>query len=169
MVAEYETQIQAWSESLPPDLSGSAPPQEDEVCRFVLRGHLIDMYELIYWPWVMAYIGATSSQGMPEIEEKGQKGLHLHMQRIYVNEPGFLHRHHGTVPLIRTCTRSAFVLVAAGLAGCKLPSGWQEAISKTMGLLTTWKDEMADAGQWVLLLQREYGRLSESYEGLNLA
>ncbi|KAJ6077363.1 uncharacterized protein N7446_000299 [Penicillium canescens] len=171
MVAEYETQIQAWSESLPAELSATAPPQEDEVCRFVLRGHLIDMYELIYWPWVMAYIGTTFSQGTPdpEIEEKGQKGLQLHIQRIYVNEPGFLHRHHGTVPLIRTCTRSAFVLVAGGLAGCELPSGWQEAISKTMGLLTIWQNEMAEAGHWVQLLQREYGRLSGSYQGLNLA
>ncbi|KAJ5758456.1 hypothetical protein N7520_005612 [Penicillium odoratum] len=162
LVSEWEMQIHAWSESLPPDLSVSAPPQEDEVCRFVLRGHLIDMYELVYWPWVMAYIGAVSSPCTPgpEIEENGQKGLQLHLQRIYVNEPGFLHRHHGTVPLIRTCTRSAFVLVAAGLAGCKLPFGWQEAIFKTMELLTTWQDEMTEAGQWLQLLRSENSRLS---------
>jgi hypothetical protein len=147
----------------------SAPPQEDEICRFVLRGHLINMYELIYWPWVMAYIGTTSSQGTPtlEMEEKGQKGLQLHIQRIYVNEPGFLHRHHGTVPMIRTCTRSAFVMVAASHAGCRLPSGYQETIYKTVELLTTWQDEMAEAGQWARLLEREYSRLSESCHGLN--
>jgi hypothetical protein len=169
VVTEYETQLQAWSESLPPGLSVSAPPQEDEICRFVLRGHLINMYELIYWPWVMAYIGTTSSQGTPtlEMEEKGQKGLQLHIQRIYVNEPGFLHRHHGTVPMIRTCTRSAFVMVAAGHAGCRLPSGYQETIYKTVELLTTWQDEMAEAGQWARLLEREYSRLSESCHGLN--
>ncbi|KAM0565655.1 hypothetical protein ACHAP9_008144 [Verticillium nonalfalfae] len=42
VVPEHEAQVNSWISSLPPNLSFEAPPEEDDVCRFVLRGHAIN-------------------------------------------------------------------------------------------------------------------------------
>ena len=49
--------------------------------------------------------------------------------------------------MLRSCTRSAFVLVAADRSGLRerMPTGWQEAVQKVIRLLEYWKDEVADA------------------------
>ncbi|KAM0327492.1 hypothetical protein ACHAQA_005780 [Verticillium albo-atrum] len=42
-VPSYEEQVNAWIASLPPNLSFDAPPENDDVCQFVLRGHAINL------------------------------------------------------------------------------------------------------------------------------
>lgn len=68
------------------------------------------------------------------------------IQRIDKNENGFCKRHHGTWLMIRSCTRSALVLVAASRAGLTtlLPSGWETSVSKVIDMLRYWKGEAQD-------------------------
>ena len=30
-------------------------PELDDVCRFVIRGHVANAYEMIYWPFVLPF------------------------------------------------------------------------------------------------------------------
>lgn len=146
LLPEYEAQAQQWSDSLPPELSFQTPPENDDVCVFVLRGHFLNFFETIYWPFVMAHLDGLES-GNP-ISSQGQeiakKGLQIHVRRVSVNEPGFLHRHHGTGGMIRGCIRSAVVLLGAGLLGCEMPQGWQEATFQVVQLLSLWEDEVPE-------------------------
>ena len=87
-----------------------------------------------------------------------RKGLSICVQRIHKNESGFHHRHHGTWLMLRSCTRSALVLLAAYRAGQRgrlralLPGGWEAAVYKVIGMLAFWKDESRDClDRWRIL------------------
>jgi len=50
LVPIWEAQLAEWKDNLSRSVSLSSPQEEDDICRFVLRGHLLDPYEMIYWP-----------------------------------------------------------------------------------------------------------------------
>jgi hypothetical protein len=155
-VPGYEEQVREWVASLPTCLSFEAPAEEDDVCRFVLRGHLINLFELIYWPFLAAYLDcleAPDGQLMPANTVRlAQKALDHHFIRLRINRPGYKHRHHGTIPLILSCSRSALILVATtkllqGKAGQAIggemsdlcvPEGWAAEVDEVIDLLTFW-------------------------------
>ncbi|KAF5587807.1 endoglucanase C [Fusarium subglutinans] len=58
LIPAYETQANEWAESLPPELSIALAPIDDNVCCFVLCGHLVNFFERLYWPFVMAHLAA---------------------------------------------------------------------------------------------------------------
>ncbi|KAM5350729.1 hypothetical protein ACJ41O_007234 [Fusarium nematophilum] len=156
LVPDYEVQAQQWSHSLPPELSIAGSPVDDNVCIFVLRGHLVNFYETIYWPFVMAHLVSLERGLSPSAIPGGEysrKGLEYHVIRTHVNEAGFLHRHHGTWFMIRGCVRSAIVLLGAGLLGSEMPGGWHEALQRIIQLLGLWEDEMPDLTAQRALLQ----------------
>ncbi|KFA63722.1 hypothetical protein S40285_07120 [Stachybotrys chlorohalonatus IBT 40285] len=152
----YESQAQQWAESLPPELSIAEPQGEDNICKYVLRGHFINFFETIYWPFVMAHLGSLEAElpSTSHCQSLATKGLHYHIRRIYMNEPGFLHRHHGTYPMIRGCIRSALVLVAAGLLGSDLPLGWHDATSNVIQLLESWGEEVPEFLRWKVFIRQ---------------
>lgn len=146
LMPEYEAQARQWADSLPTELSMQAPPQEDDVCIFVLRGHFVNFFETIYWPFVMGHLERLES-GNPSVASGRsyvERGLRYHVQRVSVNEPGFLHRHHGTWPMIRACIRTAVVLLGAALLGSRMPRGWREACYQVVQLLDMWEDEIPE-------------------------
>lgn len=160
-VADRERQIQDWVQALPANMSTQAPPEEDEICRFVLRGHLINVWEILYWPFVgWAIESGSRTVDQPLIQQLANKGLQMHVDRIHVNRPGFSHRHHGTFGMIKSCTRSALILLAAAnsstFVACRqdesrehektyhMPKGWQETIEEVVRLLEVWEHESAD-------------------------
>ncbi|EHK23082.1 uncharacterized protein TRIVIDRAFT_28900 [Trichoderma virens Gv29-8] len=163
-VPHYEEQAQEWISSLPFCLLFDAPAEEDDICRFVLRGHAINLYEMIYWPFLSAYLMkdfvVEETQGfLPSaswnIRRLAQKALDYHALRLSVNKPGYRHRHHGTLLLIQSCSRSALVLVAAALRNItntaqnsakgaivlKLPNGWRVGLDETIDMLAFWENE----------------------------
>ncbi|KAF7554980.1 hypothetical protein G7Z17_g2502 [Cylindrodendrum hubeiense] len=146
LLPEYEAQAQQWSDNLPPELSMQSPPENDNICVFVLRGHFINFFETIYWPFIMAHLDSLESGNRISVsgQEIAKKGLEIHVRRVSVNEPGFLHRHHGTLGMIRACVRSAVVLLGAGLLGCEMPQGWQEATFQVVQLMCLWEDEIPE-------------------------
>jgi hypothetical protein len=162
-VTEYEEQAQEWIASLPSCLAFDAPAEKDDICRFVLRGHVINLYEMIYWPFISAYLKKRPAvEGEPSvspsvdriIKRLAQKALYYHGLRIVVNKPGYRHRHHGTLFMIQSCSRSALLLVAAALhniantarnsgKGARLltlPDGWRAGIDETIDMLAFWQN-----------------------------
>ncbi|KAL4886496.1 hypothetical protein BJY04DRAFT_213259 [Aspergillus karnatakaensis] len=75
--------------------------------------------------------------------------LEIQVQRLHINKPGFRHRHHGTLFLIRGCMRGLLTLLAANLTGLRMPNGWRDAVALVPdGLLGAWENEMPWLGSW---------------------
>jgi hypothetical protein len=163
MTPEYEAQAQEWSNSLPGELSIRSAIDEDGIARSVLRGKLINLYEMIYWPFVMASLSALSSGRMlkPQYAELAKRGLDTHMHQIRANEPGFFHRHHGGFFMIRACTRSALSLVAAAKSGSAMPADWDESVCKVISMMAYWEEEDRDVAGWKVRLERELASIHE--------
>ncbi|KAF3046090.1 hypothetical protein E8E12_010997 [Didymella heteroderae] len=171
-VADRESQIEDWIHALPANMSTMAPAEQDEICRFVLRGHLINVWEILYWPFVnWAVASGSSLADTPLMQQLANKGLRMHVDRIHVNRPGFSHRHHGTFGLIKSCTRSALILLAAGNSPVfavheqevynderfyRMPNGWKAAVEEVMRLLEAWEPESADLTTMAITLRLLY-------------
>lgn len=171
-VADRENHIQDWIRALPDNMSTRAPAEEDEICRFVLRGHLVNVWEILYWPFVnWAIASGSDTEDGPLMKQFAHKGLQMHVNRVHVNRPGFSHRHHGTFGMIKSCTRSALVLLAAANSSAfaahggnayddesryRMPSGWEMAIEEVIQLLEAWEHESADLSTMVVTLRLLY-------------
>ncbi|KAK8126895.1 uncharacterized protein PG998_002654 [Apiospora kogelbergensis] len=173
MIPEYESQAQQWADSLPSELSirHEATQREDHaehICRTILRGHLYNLWELIYWPFVMAAVELLA-MGKPQhahpsfVRDICQRGLEAHVRRLHINQPVFLHRHHGTWFMMRCCTRSAFVLATAARHGAHMPAGWLEAVKNTLEMLDYWSAEVPDVGGWAAAVERQLARVAVSH------
>lgn len=167
-VPQFEEQAEEWIASLPPCLSFDSPAEQDDVCRFVLRGHVVNLFEMIYWPFLSAHLtrdpdpdpaGGEARGILPwaggNIKRLAQRALDYHALRLAVNRPGYRHRHHGTLLMIESCSRSALVLVAAMLRNISstarnsakgadilpLPNGWRASLDETIDMLAFWESE----------------------------
>ena len=115
-------QIQAWQDTLVPSIDITKPdddPEVGDVLKFVLRGRITYLHEIITWPFLRAFIdneGLIPATSL--VHEWTKKAASFHHQRILVNHPGFFHRHHGTWFMIRSSARSALILLAIA----RLPS-----------------------------------------------
>jgi len=153
-IPSYEDQIDSWMRSLPETMSLQTPESDDDVLKFILRGHMMNFYELIYWPFLDAVI--NQQQGFLTVEEYGRKGLFCCIERIRLNKPGFKHRHHGTWFMLHSCTRSALILLAAAhtaYAAELRPEGWRDAVIDVMEMLRFWEHEVGDAGDRLRILE----------------
>jgi hypothetical protein len=141
VIPAYEAQANEWADSLPPELSIASAPINDNVCCFVLRGHLVNFFERLYWPFVMAHLAALERGITSPIPGRQfvKKGLEYHVLNVDINEAGFLHRHHGTWFMVRALVRSATVLLAARRLNSAMPRGWVEACEKIMQVLRAWE------------------------------
>lgn len=169
-----EAEILAWKEALPANMSLDTPPELDDVCKFVLRGHVHNLYEMIHWPFIHVVVLTTlhNSPGDPGILQPktvlhlAEAGLRLHVERIEINKKGFAHRHHGTWPMIRSCSRSALVLLAAvmgvqsGALSVQLPVGWRNAVEDVIALNHFWQREVLDARHRLPILETALAGLS---------
>ncbi|KAF9885300.1 hypothetical protein FE257_013017 [Aspergillus nanangensis] len=118
----------------------------DDVLQFVLRGHILDCYEWIYFPYMLEAIAHANRD--PLTDDFVCRGLQLSTDRIHKNRKGFKHRHHGVWLMLRSCSRSALILLAA--SRCReteglLPLGWKAAVVSAMEMLSYWADEAEDA------------------------
>lgn len=154
--------------SLPPILSLEDSEMDDDVLKFVLRGHLLDCYEWIYFPYMLEAIAHQNRD--PVTDEFVCKGLQLSMERIHKNRKGFKHRHHGVWLMLRSCTRSALILLAA--SRCReteelLPLGWKDAVMSAVEMLAYWQDEAEDARDRLQILTEllDAGPLDDAMSG----
>ena len=162
--------IEDWLHALPSPMSLDSDAADDDVLRFILRGHLHNYYEMIYWPFVASAIFPDAHKTQPTtqshdstqvtlLRELAETGLSLHVERIRINAPGFAHRHHGTWGLIRACTRSALVLlkaakVASDGGALSMPPEWLAAVREVMQLNQYWQREVTDSRQHLSVLEK---------------
>ncbi|KAH8738478.1 hypothetical protein BGZ61DRAFT_545000, partial [Ilyonectria robusta] len=121
--------------------------------RFILNSHLLDCYETIYWPFIVDTIYRILYNNLNS-KTFTRKGFEICVRRIKENEPGFRYRHHGTWLTLRSCTRSALVLLAAARSKLDdvLSVEWVVFVTKVMELLQYWKDEIPDAADRLRIL-----------------
>lgn len=168
----YEAQMEEWAARLPKIVSIAGPPEEDNICHFVLRGHLVNLYETIYWPFVDAFINGIPAEEADEtlLRSLARKGLQNHVDRLWVNQAGYKHRHHGTLFLLRCCSRSALVLIAAAASlkdrlarGIQpmfnMPARWHEAARLAIEMNRYWETESADSQYLARILEVAYANV----------
>ncbi|EPS39383.1 hypothetical protein H072_6817 [Dactylellina haptotyla CBS 200.50] len=195
-VGEYELQAKAWYDALPEAVRFDNTLVINDVCKFVLRGHYNNIFEMLYWPFVDAAIHCGAQGSVPAspasppvpharnyLEELAYKGLSAHVERTRNDGCGYRHRHHGTLPMIRSNTRSALVLLAAAFSlleksseaeagiqessfdwrfsGLRMPPGWQAAVYSVVQLNKYWQNEVADTRWRLETLEREYRRAQD--------
>jgi hypothetical protein len=139
--------------------STSIEPLHD-ILRWVLRGHRIDIIELIRFPALSNILNSNFGH-LPRSEitiRLAREYLENAVQRIGTNAEGFLHRHQGSWLTIRSCTRSALTLLgtrlkyeeesndreSASIIGNILPPGWRVAVLQVLGMLRVWEAESPD-------------------------
>jgi hypothetical protein len=168
----YEAQAEEWAMRLPRIVSIAGPPEEDDICRFVLRGHLVNLHEIIYWPFIDAFINGVPADGADRslLWSLVRKGLENHVARLRVNEPGYKHRHHGTLFLLHSCSRSALVLIAVATSlkhrldqGIQpnyiMPARWREAVRLAIEMNRYWEMESADSKYLLRILEKAYAHV----------
>lgn len=169
-VTDFEEQASDWVSSLPPNLnfqSAHSPGKGDlnDNLKFILEGHLLDCYEMMYWPFMTDIIlnGITNGRN-PEMEQLASKSLFYSVQRIQRNEHGFFNRHHGTWLMLRSCTRSALVLIAARkdpILVTLLPTGWEQAVWKVANMLRFWRKESRDSDDRLRIIERSMADIGQ--------
>jgi hypothetical protein len=161
----FEQQAADWIRSLPRGLGlvesspgGTADESElHRTLKFILSGHLLDCYEMMYWPFIADAINGDSDAIAPTTRDFSQKALNNAVERIQKNEPGFFFRHHGAWLMLRSCTRSGLVLLAVSRSEkvrYLLPDGWKQAVGKVIEMLRFWRRESHDVEDRLRLVER---------------
>lgn len=167
-------------QSLPPPMRFSPTSSEPlhDILRWVLRGHRIDVIELLRFPAISAILNPTRPRA--SVTSPAENGAMLPysvtilrlareyldnaVYRIETNAEGLLHRHQGSWLTVRSCTRSALALLGAklqsqedhsGVISSILPATWRDAVIQVLQMLTAWETE-----------SRDVLRLREIIEGL---
>lgn len=158
MIPDYEFQARQWRDSLPEELSLAGPSEDDGVSQFILRGKMMNFFEIIYWPFVVGCIGRLFVN-MPmatELHDMAARGLNTQLMQIRINELGFTYRHHGCFFMIRSCTRSALVLLAAAKVGAAMPADWHTCVRKVTRMQSYWEEEDVEVRRWRCLIESEF-------------
>ena len=149
-----EDLAEEWTNSLPVAMSLQTPQCDDDVLKFILRGHLLDLWEVIYWSWLDVLFNKPLRT--PTVSFYATKAFQVAIDRIRINKPGFHHRHHGTWLMLQSCTRSALILLAAAYtseAAVLLPQEWRDAVYETAELLRFWQHGAGDTADRLQILQ----------------
>jgi hypothetical protein len=163
VIPDYKSQVRQWRDGLPEELSLAATSDKDTTSRYILRGMMMNYFEIIYWPFMIDYMSRLMG-GVPVhsgFSEMASQGLDTHMSQIRINERGFEHRHHGCYFMIKSCTRSAMVLLAAAKAGAKMPRGWQTSVFKVAKMQAYWEGEFTEVSGWRRLIEQQLALAAE--------
>lgn len=156
VVGSYDQQAEAWLTSLPETISLDSNPHDDDILKFILRCHLVDFNELIFWTFVDS--AANSKESLTEdLSRYARRGLATCADRIRTAGLGHWYRHHGTWMLLQSCVRSAMVLLAAAFsehAQSLLPENWVHSVEACIRMLKSWKDEDAGISDQLMVLEQ---------------
>lgn len=155
-----------------------------DILRFILRGHMIDIREVVRFPAIHAVLASPSllSTDNPSLTcvRLARELLENAVERIKANREGWYHRHQGTWLMMRSCSRSALHLLGMALKYQQaaaimkvsqkdleievLPLDWKEAVEQVIDLLEYWADESSDMKRLSNIL-KELMRSYESFGG----
>jgi hypothetical protein len=168
----FETQLNEWYSSLPPELMfpipwGTIEPLQDELTNH-LRGRYLAIRELCHRPFVRLCVNHTldiQPDLLAQVAAVASEGLRYCMFRLQSVPRPF--RHHGLWFQLRIFTTGSLILIAAdraqrdpmmnGAHSLEIPVGWREQISKTGDIYSPyWNDrrggiwESSQILQWAL-------------------
>ncbi|KAJ2896809.1 hypothetical protein MKZ38_005219 [Zalerion maritima] len=153
-VHEFSTKLETWYRTLPSSISFSLDSSEPvgDVLRGILKGHVGDIQEVVYFPAAKALI-LEDNLG-PLTLQVARDALLNDVKRIEMCKEGFCHRHQGTWLMIRSCSRSAIRLLAVACKAKQVPSiwdimplGWVDRVRSVLLLIDYWQDESSDLPQ----------------------
>ncbi|UKZ79186.1 hypothetical protein TrVFT333_006936 [Trichoderma virens FT-333] len=156
VVDSYDQQAEAWLTSLPETISIDSDPHEDDILKFILRCHLVDFNELIFWTFVDSAVNSKESL-TEDMSRYARRGLATCAKRMRTAGLGCSYRHHGTWLLLQSCARSAMVLLSAAFsehAQSLLPENWVHSVEACISMLKQWKDEDAGISDHVVVLRQ---------------
>ncbi|KAJ9143827.1 C6 zinc finger domain containing protein [Pleurostoma richardsiae] len=173
-VDEYKQKLDTWYDLLPPPMKFPRDVDEPvgDPLRGILRGHFIDILDVVYFPAVQAVVlrsrplGALSSC----VLEVTREALATAVYRVGICREGFYHRHQGTWLMIRTCSRSALQLLGVAMRARQeaaeggdglqiaelLPGGWRPAVASVIELIEYWKEESPELAGLLARLKQLY-------------
>lgn len=134
----YMGQLDAWIESLPETIRLYTENDCEDILTFILRCHVANFTEQIYWPFI-GVCGTAPVIG--DMAELSKLALDNCVDRIEVAYLGYKHRHHGTWMLMQSCIRSALVLLSAAYTmhgKTLLPEGWLRCVNHVLDMLRFW-------------------------------
>ncbi|KAF8861092.1 hypothetical protein BDZ45DRAFT_587382 [Acephala macrosclerotiorum] len=166
-VIALEQQMQEWVDSMPHVLSLETLEEDDDILKFILRGRLIDCYDILYIPFLEAALEQIPSYPLEQqhtVDRYARKALEQCVRRISEPRPGFRVRHHGTWLMLRACMRSALMILAARhmQRADLLPERWQNVVTMTIKVLESWKDESADIVDRLNIITRLWEEFSDN-------
>ncbi|KPM38222.1 hypothetical protein AK830_g8341 [Neonectria ditissima] len=165
-VEKFKVKLETWQDMLPPSMRFPRNPHENtgDFLRGILRSHLIDILDVLYFPAVRAVACEEVGELGPYTLATARDALLNAVNRITISEEGFWHRHQGTWLMIRTCSRSSLQLLAVAFRAQTepsllelLPEGWKYSVTRVFTMIEYWEPESPDLG---LLLARMRGLVS---------
>lgn len=155
-------QVIEWQNSLTPNVSISHDGNDNDMLKVILRARIGYVQDVISWPFVYALVHDGVEPDSTTVRKWTTKGLSCHMQKLQNHRVQFYYRHHGTWLMIRSCARSAGILIAAAKQGfwdMQLPDNWREAVDSTIQMLDFWRPYVID-------LQEAIDRVTALYSQL---
>lgn len=138
----------------------------------MLRGHRLDVIELLRFPALKAILNSDTLRDLPyAVLRVAREYLDNAVLRIDVHVEEFYHRHQGTWLTIRGCTRSVLALLGTKLrcdrevgptgatgsaldpATLLLPPTWRSAVERVLHMLRSWQDESKDVPRLAALVE----------------
>jgi hypothetical protein len=153
-VPTLEEHLRDWARSMP-DVFSILDPEEN-VLHHILEGRLLDSYDVLYIPFLERALEVDSMYGEPTaLNTFAQKALECCIKRMSGVETGLRVRHHGTWLALRTCIRSALIILAARVAERLdlLPEGWEGAVVTAASVLSLWQGESPDVKDHLTIIR----------------
>jgi hypothetical protein len=171
----FKQKLETWYEMLPPPMKFPRNPNdsvEGDPLRGILRGHYIDILDVVLFPAVYAVVHKDLGEVSQNVLASAQQALATAVDRIKISSEGFYHRHQGTWLMIRTCSRSALLLLAVGLRVQReameerdsgmikmlLPNEWRESVAKVITLVEYWEAESPELVSLLVRFKELYRR-----------
>lgn len=149
---------------LPAELKGGAQDINDQFnypistiakMRVELQMHILDCYEIIYWPFAVNLISGHVKNDSTCVSF-ASKALAICIDRINKSQTRYRQRQYGSWLILRRSTRSALLLLAANLTPELrqiLPPQWKSSVFIVIEMLRYWGEELPDASHRLTILE----------------
>ncbi|KAH7134562.1 c6 zinc finger domain-containing protein [Dactylonectria estremocensis] len=154
-VERFKAKLETWKDMLPPSMRFPSEASEatGDALRGILRSHLVDILDVLYFPAVRAVACEKVRDLGPYTLSAARSALLNAVYRLTLCEEGFWHRHQGTWLMLRTCSRSLLQLLAVALRAQTepsladlLPEGWERCAGRMFTVIEYWEPESPDLG-----------------------
>lgn len=151
IVAEFERQVEAFRDFLPPAVKFPDVPQKTNTeWQQYSRGRYYRVLELMHRPFL--FVAIHEPDCSPDVRILAEKGLYNALRYLQHSHTG--HRHHGTWLQLRNELREASLLLAASTSrSLNMPDGWHGGITKALATFEYWSWELSSCDTYASVIQ----------------